>query len=265
MAIPTGRPRGQQEVPLWMYNIAKDVIEDPSYAQLPVDVIRQEIRERLSERPDWPSKLHLISLQFVTNLRSSLTHPNFCRRPRQCYRVDDDTSSSEVEEVDDSASAVSMTSFHAPQETTTSNELGAAAGSSPHAVHIPTFVTSPGSEGETRRFEFLHVFCQFLEVQLDHLKLLSESRKHQKAPKKAPKKGRKMLKKGGKPLKKYRTRLREGIEITDAGNDNEPKLQPTNAVLRTRRGQAHKPDDDLDSLFGSDGEEEHENYAPEDS
>jgi hypothetical protein len=252
-----------------MYNIAKDVIEDPSYAQLSVEVVRQEILERLSERPDWPSKLHLISLQFVTNLRSSLTHPNFCRRPRQCYRVDGDTSSSpeeeEEEEVDDSASVVSMTSFHSPQETTTSNEPAAATGSSPHAVHIPAFATSPGSEGETRRFEFLHVFCQFLEVQLEHLKLLSQSRKHQKARKKAPKKGRKMLKKGGKSPKKYRTCLREGIEITDAGNDNEPKLQPTNAVLRTRRGQAHNPDDDLDSLFRSDGAEEHENYAPEDN
>lgn len=216
MAIPTGRPRDHYEVPLWMYKIVRDVLDDAKYYPLGLEVIREEILVRLSETQDCPFKSDFISVQFLTDLRSSLNHPQDCRRPWPYYRANDESSSEESlsddslpdpataqqsqnetvwetkqhqeasdDEADDSASAVSMTSFHSAQETTTLNEPGTAPVLSSHAVDVPNFVASSDSEGEVRRLDFLQAFFQFLEVQLEHLKLVSESRKRRKARERA--------------------------------------------------------------------------------
>jgi hypothetical protein len=122
------------------------------------------------------------------------------------------------DEAEDSASDVSMTSFHSAQETTTLND-------------------------------FLQAYFQFLEVQLEHLKLVSESRKRRKARERA--------------RRKTRRTAQEHEQMPGAGKDNEESGTHQTEAAETladqhsaqyRKEQAHELDDELDSIFQPDGE-----------
>jgi hypothetical protein len=223
VVIPMGRPRDRYELPLWMFTVIRDVIQDANWFRVGLDAVREEILERLSENRNYDSEpwRDFISLQFVTDFGSSLNHPNDTRRPwsypRGNNESDESSDSSEEtssddaqpspstrrqdpqkgapatkkqqqspgQEKDGSASDVSMTSFHSAQEHIDSNEPGCGKENNGEGT---------ADSDDDRHFKYLRTKCQFLGLQVDHLKLVSKSRKRQKAKnakkakKKAPKK-----------------------------------------------------------------------------
>jgi hypothetical protein len=154
VVIPMARHRDRYELPLFMFRVARDVIEDPTWFPLGLAAVREEILKRLSTNQDYVPDPDFMSLQFLADLRSSLHHPVDARRPWSYPRGIDESSSdqgsssndswpclevgrkdenetaqetqeqqdSPDQEEDDSVSNASMTSFHSAQEHTGSDE-----------------------------------------------------------------------------------------------------------------------------------------------
>jgi hypothetical protein len=104
-------------------------------------------------------------------------------------------------------------SFCSAQEFTNLTDLGIVPPPpSLDAVHVPTFVASSGPGAGARHLRFLQALGQFLAVQLEHLKLVYESRGYQK---KARKRGQKKARK-----KATRATLDDEEDTPDAGDGN---------------------------------------------
>jgi hypothetical protein len=129
--------------------------------------------------------------------------------------------------VENSTSDVSTaSSFCSAPEFTSLTDLGIVPPpSSPDAVHVPTFVASSDPGAEARHLRFLQALGRFLAVQLEHLKLVYESRRYQKkARKKAQKKARKKVK---------RTPLEDEEDMPDAGDGNGACRAPQTEAAET--------------------------------
>ena len=96
VVIPTAQRGRRYEFPLHpVFRIARLVIEDEAWIQMDRGAVREEIIARLENEPDYdPSDGDIISLDFVSDLRSSLQHPDYLRRPWAYNKWDDDDASS---------------------------------------------------------------------------------------------------------------------------------------------------------------------------
>jgi hypothetical protein len=94
VVIPT-TPRGRRhELPLTVFRVARDVIEDTTWLSQGLDAVRSEILNRLYNDPNCLPDPDLISVAFLADLRSSLHHPHYSLRPWSYPKWEDEPESS---------------------------------------------------------------------------------------------------------------------------------------------------------------------------
>jgi hypothetical protein len=233
VVIPTALRGRRHELPLTVFRVARDVIEDTTWLSQGLDAVRGEILDRLHNDPNYLPDPDLISNAFLADLRSSLQHQHYSLRPWSYPKWEDEPGSStdpssssddspsdpdagrqdrgetipETEDQqnscnqeDDSVSQSSEPSFYSVQESDNVDESGdredsdnSASTRSPNVFQIagqgiPSSIASSDSNVNHQRYKFLVATWKYLGLQLELLKLLFASRKHQNAKKKAQEK-----------------------------------------------------------------------------
>ena len=233
VVIPTALRGRRHELPLTVFRVARDVIEDTTWLSQGLDAVRSEILDRLYNDPNYLPDPDLISVAFLADLRSSLHHRHYSLRPWSYPKWEDEPESStdsssssddspsgpdtgrqdrnktipETEDQqnssnqeDDSVPQSSEPSFCSVQESDNLDESGddedsdnSASTGPPNASQtasqgIPSSISSSGSDVSNRHYKFLVATWKYLGLQLELLKLLFASEKHQNAEKKAQEK-----------------------------------------------------------------------------
>jgi hypothetical protein len=228
VVIPTALRGRRHELPLTVFRVARDVIEDTTWLSQGLDAVRSEILDRLYNDPNYLPDPDLISTAFLADLRSSLHHRHYSLRPWSYPKWEDEPESStdsssssddspsgpdtgrkdrnetipETEDQqnssnqeDDSVSQSSEPSFCSVQESDNLDESGddedsdnSASTRSSNAFQtagqgIPRSIASSDSDVSHRHYKFLVITWKYLGLQLELLKLIFASRKHQNAKK----------------------------------------------------------------------------------
>lgn len=233
VVIPTALRGRRHELPLTVFRVARDVIEDTTWLSQGLDAVRSEILDRLYNNLNYLPDPDLISVAFLDDLRSSLHHRHYSLRPWSYPKWEDEPESStdpssssddspsspdtglqdqnetipETEDQqnlsnqeDDSASQSSEPSFCSVQESDNLDESGddedsdnSAPTRAPNAFQtagqgIPSSIASSDSDVSHRHYKLLVATWKYLGLQLELLKLLFVSRKHQNAKEKVQEK-----------------------------------------------------------------------------
>ena len=242
VVIPTAQRGRRYEVPLDpVFRVARDVIEDATWYRLGMEAVRAEILDRLNNEPSYLPDRDVISLEFLGDLRSSLQHPDYLRRPWAYNKFEAEPSSSSSSDDSDQASDT---------ERQGQNEAISGHEESPSQEEYAS--ASQASEVSDRNFKFLQATWEFLKLQFELLKLQSEPRTRQKG-----KKGR-----GRKRSKATQPEpITSDTEELLGRQTPEPEAQAsqyqdpeTRDPESSRAYRASTGKDDLDSLFGSEEE-----------
>jgi hypothetical protein len=94
VVIPTALRGRRHELPLTVFRVARDVIEDTTWQSQGLDAVRSEILDRLYDDPNCLSDPDLISVAFLADLRSSLHHRHYSLRPWSYPKWEDEPESS---------------------------------------------------------------------------------------------------------------------------------------------------------------------------
>ena len=94
VVIPTALQVCRHELPLTVFRVARDVIEDTTWLSQGLDAVRSEILDRLYNDPNYLPDPDLISVAFLADLRSSLHHQHYLLRPWSYPKWEDEPESS---------------------------------------------------------------------------------------------------------------------------------------------------------------------------
>jgi hypothetical protein len=271
MVIPMTRHRDHYELPLWMFKVARDVLQDATWYSLGLEAVRGEILERLSDNHDYAPDPDFMSLQFLTDLRSSLNHPVDARRPWSYPRADDESSeetslssdnsspgptveqqgqmetalgTAEQQECprqgeDDSASDFSMASFHSAQEQTGSNksrgeDTSKEANSAWSSNSSQATAQLPSGSPGSSDSGLSDRHFKFLSVTYEYLKLQLELLKLQSE-------SRKLQKAKKKAQKKLRGVTQLSQARTDTDNNRSGCSEPQASEIEGHRNESPQP------------------------
>lgn len=94
VVIPTALRGRRHELPLTVFRVARDVIEDTTWLSQGLDAVRSEILDRLYNNLNYLPDPDLISVAFLDDLRSSLHHRHYSLRPWSYPKWEDEPESS---------------------------------------------------------------------------------------------------------------------------------------------------------------------------
>jgi hypothetical protein len=197
VVIPTALRGRRHELPLTVFRVARDVIEDTTWLSQGLDAVRSEILDRLHDDPNCLPDPDLISVAFLADLRSSLHHQHYSLRPWSYPKWEDepesstDSSSSSDDSPSDPGTGRQDRNETVPgtEDQQNSSNQGeddsASQPSEPFFCSASSSIASSDSDVSHRRYKFLVATWKYLGLQLELLKLLFASGKRQNAKEKA--------------------------------------------------------------------------------
>jgi hypothetical protein len=94
VVIPTALKGRRHELPLTVFRVARDVIEDTIWLSQGLDAVRSETLDRLHNDLNYLPDPDLISVTFLADLKSSLHHRHYSLRPWSYPKWEDEPESS---------------------------------------------------------------------------------------------------------------------------------------------------------------------------
>ena len=239
VVIPTAQRGRRHEVRLNpVFQVAKDVVEDATWYPLGLEAVRAEILDRLCNEPSYLPDRDVISLDFLSDLRSSLQHPDYLRRPWAYNKFEDEPSSSSSDD-----------SHETPSDTERQGQNEDASGHDESPSPEEDASASQASEVSDRNFKFLQATWEFLKLQFKLFKLQSAPRTRRKGNKGAGRKRSKVTQREPTtPNTELLLERQTPSPKTQARQQRDPETRHADPSPAHR---ASPGKDDLDSLFES--------------